>query len=590
MDVISGIYDACKTLFALIAAHPLMALATAVGALAAAYLLFRDNTSEAVKAEQRHGEELQKEYDKVMEVKEAWDELKESQQKQMDAGMTEMSYYEGLVDELNGLLDSNGKVKKGYEERASFIVDTLSEALDLEINKNQSLNGQIKDLTKNIDNVIAKKKAQIILNAQEELYAEAIKNETQASQELAKAEEQLNEEKQKVAQTNLEIEYAERNLDRAVKNGRSRDIKQISDELEDLKKLKDEQTSNMITADATYRQKQRIVQEYAYNKAQYEQNMVLAHKGAYDQMTTISWNYVKEYENVEDAEKKMAEDKLKGEQERLIALYQMRTESNAKILDEEIKHQEKMVEEAKKGLDKYNTETDKKLYYTNDIWDARMDALMSDLTRQNVRFYKTADGNVQMYVNGVKEGTPQTEEAMKELIANSVKELTNGTKYQEAGENIVDGVTKGVEIKKGAAYKAISSFGSNLLAKLKKALQEQSPSKATAEMGEFLDEGLSKGIKSEEKNVLKEANKLGTSLLGTLNNSLGKNLELNKVNIQAELNKPSTNGLGIKNNKVNEETMMVSAFKKALKEVKVVMNSREMGQFVTTTVEKEVFS
>ena len=36
--------------------------------------------------------------------------------------------------------------------------------------------------------------------------------------------------------------------------------------------------------------------------------------------------------------------------------------------------------------------------------------------------------------------------------------------------------------------------------------------------------------------------------------------------------------------------MMVSAFKQALTEVKVVMDDREMGSFVTNTVERVVFA
>ena len=38
------------------------------------------------------------------------------------------------------------------------------------------------------------------------------------------------------------------------------------------------------------------------------------------------------------------------------------------------------------------------------------------------------------------------------------------------------------------------------------------------------------------------------------------------------------------------ETAMFAAFKKALTEVKVVMNNREMGAFVENTIERAVYS
>ena len=109
-------------------------------------------------------------------------------------------------------------------------------------------------------------------------------------------------------------------------------------------------------------------------------------------------------------------------------------------------------------------------------------------------------------------------------------------------------------------------------------------------MGQFLDEGIVLGIKQKSKNVLGAADSLGKSVLGTLNSSLSKDLEANKINIASQLNKPNISHLSGKNGVMQDEMLMLDAFKKALKDVKVVMNGREMGQFVTNTIEKEVFS
>lgn len=524
IDVITNIYESCKTLFALIAAHPIMALVSAVGLLATAYLTFRDNTNAAIEAEEKHKKALEEELSAIDDANEAWKDLKNTQQQQIDNGLSEMQYYESLVSELDSITDANGKVKEGYEDRASFIVDKLSSALDIEIDKEKSLNGQVKDLRTNIDELLKKKKAQIILNAQEELYAEAIKKEEEASYNLLRAEDAVNAQKEKIVKTSQEIARYQDMYNEAVASGNTKQAEAIRYHKNELEELNKKQYETLKSLQDKYNKAEETVREYTYNKAMYEQNMVAAQKGAYDEMITISYNYVKEYEKAEDAERQQAEDHLRASQARLRELYRIRNESNQKQIDAEIEKQKKIVDEAQKGLDRYNWLSGNKLNENLAIWDAQMDVLLSDLTGQNVRFYKTADGNVQMYINGVKEGTPKSDKAMRELIASNVTQLTKGTQYEKAGEDIVNGIIKGVNIKKGAAYTAIANLGSSLLTKLKKSLNEHSPSKATNEMGQFLDEGLIMGIKKKQSEVLKSAQTLGTTVLGGLNSSLTGNV------------------------------------------------------------------
>ena len=89
--------------------------------------------------------------------------------------MTELNHYESLYDELSNIVDQNGKVKEGYEERASFITTTLKDALGVEIEYVDGVIQGYGSLVKSIDEVMEKKKAQIVLASQESLYTEAIK-------------------------------------------------------------------------------------------------------------------------------------------------------------------------------------------------------------------------------------------------------------------------------------------------------------------------------------------------------------------------------------------------------------------------------
>ena len=91
----------------------------------------------------------------------------------------------------------------------------------------------------------------------------------------------------------------------------------------------------------------------------------------------------------------------------------------------------------------------------------------------------------------------------------------------------------GNERKQQGIFGRITTFGQTLLAKLKKSLDEHSPSKATEEMGVFLLKGLTNGINKEEGSVQKALTKLGTSMLNNVSknvnsiSSVGKSLITN---------------------------------------------------------------
>ena len=101
----------------------------------------------------------------------------------------EYGYYQKLANELDTLVDANGRVKKGNEERATVITQILSEALGIEIDLTNGVIQNYQKLKTGIDEVIQKKKAEAVIDAAKEDYAEAIKNQADAYQELIQAQE-----------------------------------------------------------------------------------------------------------------------------------------------------------------------------------------------------------------------------------------------------------------------------------------------------------------------------------------------------------------------------------------------------------------
>ena len=106
--------------------------------------------------------------------------------------MVEAEYADKLSQQLLGLVDANGKVKKGNEERADFILGELNKALGTEYKLNDNLitnNGEVVDsykkLQKSIKDTIEQKKKEAEQEVNAELYKENLKQQIKLEREKA---------------------------------------------------------------------------------------------------------------------------------------------------------------------------------------------------------------------------------------------------------------------------------------------------------------------------------------------------------------------------------------------------------------------
>lgn len=160
-------------------ANPIGLVISAVAALAAGLGVYALTQKEAESATDKANK-------KLAEQAEAIRETQAARQEEVAGIQTQFGYYQQLWDELQGIVDQNGKIKEGYEERAAFITSTLSEALGVEIETTDGVIQKYGELTQSIDQVIKKKKAEAILSAYEDDYTTAIKNQTQAAKEVSR--------------------------------------------------------------------------------------------------------------------------------------------------------------------------------------------------------------------------------------------------------------------------------------------------------------------------------------------------------------------------------------------------------------------
>lgn len=118
--------------------------------------------------------------------------VREEMDKASASSMSEIANIEKLKNELTTLVDENGKVKDGYRDRVSFILKELNEALGTEYSMTGNVISQYKNLQNEINSLILKKKAQIVLENEEGKYSEALANKESAYQKMIDAQNEYN--------------------------------------------------------------------------------------------------------------------------------------------------------------------------------------------------------------------------------------------------------------------------------------------------------------------------------------------------------------------------------------------------------------
>lgn len=234
-----------------------------ITALAGTMLYLATKESEAQKEAKAFAEEMANQ-------KQSYEDYNKSVDKTTSSNLAQIDSVGKLKEELYTLVDANGKVKSGYEGRVSFILNQLNNALGKEYKLNDNIIQSYKDLQAEIDTTIEKKKAEVILNSEQEKFANAKDNETEAVNNLKTATENL---------TKVKEEYG-MSLDELRKKAEG-----------SLGKEK-EYLENIINAydDAT-----QIVKDNTEIQKQYAEDYALFMDGKYEEMgksirdTTTNW-------------------------------------------------------------------------------------------------------------------------------------------------------------------------------------------------------------------------------------------------------------------------------------------------------------
>ena len=198
--IITSIIGAVQSLFTVLLANPIMTIVAGVTALTAAIIAYNNNSdgmTDKTRAQISANNELQNNIngttDKINALAEAYNTVSSSSSQRILDIQAEYAQTEQLWGELQKITDENGKIKKGYEDRASYITGELSQALGTEITiVDNQIQGYGK-LQSSIQRTIAMKRLEAAIDAKKEEYNKAKEQEVELSATMATAQEDYNE-------------------------------------------------------------------------------------------------------------------------------------------------------------------------------------------------------------------------------------------------------------------------------------------------------------------------------------------------------------------------------------------------------------
>lgn len=487
-------------------ANPIGVAVAGTVALLAAGTALKSVLTRETEAEREHSQALrdsteaaQKNLEAIQERKKSYEEFVQAQNEQVAGDVAQLDRLRQLNDELNTIVDANGQVKAGEEDRAAFITSQLSSALGLEISMTDGVISNYQELQGQIQSLIQQKRIDAVMTAQQAKYEEAIANQMQAASEASAAYTAMKQAENDVKKESAELAELEAEHDQAVIDGN----KALVSTLEEKIKRQREDVDSAQEA-------------YEKNKEAYEENTAL----------------LAQYANDIDMYTALAKAAASG---------------NAEAI-------EQAISQITAGIKTASAATNEELQ--QQVVDV---SNMEALIRQEVE--KGTPGFTQAMLTQAQSATqsaleefakvaPQTAEELAKVPPEAVAALVAGdmrgqlsaeasgavqgmldqfddldSETREAFAQAIYGALEGLEgfdQLKDPAEEGVEAF----LETLRTALDEHSPSKKTEEIFRLAMEGAAQGVESGKEGVLTKAGEFVTAFLGKFTESgLGEKLQ-----------------------------------------------------------------
>lgn len=498
-------------------------------------------------ASRDNSQELDEWQEKIDVAKEKNKELTDSYQTFIDkrnekvsTATSENQYYDNLWEELQKIVDENGKVNSGYEDRAKFITTKLSDLTGTEIKLNDGVIDNYKNLRDTIQEVIDKKKANNILSAYESNYNEAVTNKSEAQNNVESA--QAAYESAQRGTSKVQTEYnkdvtelmtLEQQLKRAKEKGPimskiiglSAKVDQGKKELDSAKKFEQEKKKELETSKKTLQEYLTTIDNYenlqtailneneentsdALRKIQ--NDFITAKSGTEETLKQQCVNYRMRFTEIQQA---IAEGKTDyytaDDLTNMQLLLQAAEDEYNKYCQNSLETGEKATSNVADGIDK-NSVT---VYESaNKVSKKGSFGFASD---QHERV-KIGSKSVNDYASGI-DGNSGGARRAGVRIGKSARGGVASVSLFNTGNNFVQGFINGIS--SGNAIKNVWSsatgIGGLALGAVKKILGINSPSREAKKIGSYFTEGLVIGINDNKNKVKLSTENLASSMLGS---------------------------------------------------------------------------
>lgn len=525
-----------------------------VGLLTAAVLAFRVATSKAAEASDKESkslDEMKKRHEEtsksVEKMTKEWKELKEARDKSVSDTTAQFDYYKKLKDELDDMVDKNGKVKKSQKDRAKFIVTTLNDALGTELKMTGRVIKNYEKEKKSIDKLIETKKAQLILDTYKDSYTKAVTNKSKAATNKDTAEANLKETQKKLEAAKKELKAAQdtKKLERYIKEaggGRAGQIsgsRRYNQELEaargNEKKLREQEKKNKKTFENAEKQ----YSQYCTTITNWEALSVAAASGNNKKIKKELTKMVNNFITAENGTEKSLKNQVENTKKQYENLNKQFKEGKAGITKEDVNNAKYLMQASDKALKKFEKKAK-----------------------------KSGQKTTKEYKEGLEIGKNKAGKSAED-ISKLVEKKMKGIKSKEAGENFVKGLKTGMEKGKQSSglIAKVGKLADNMLSKLKEKLEIHSPSKKTEEIGKYFTIGTAKGIEKAYDTV-------GRAIAALAKKSLSQLKKANQTgkyeDIGTKVSEAYANGITKQEQKAEKavKKLVDRAVKKAQKETK----------------------
>lgn len=486
-------------------ANPIGAAVAGTAALLAVGTALKAVKTRETEAEREHSQALRdnveaakENLEAAQERKRSYEEFVQTQNEQAAGDVAQMDRLRQLNNELNTIVDANGRVKAGEEDRAAFITSQLSSALGLEISMTDGVIGNYQELQGQIQNLIEQKRIEAVMTAQQAKYEEAVANQMQAASEASAAYTAMKQAENDVKRESAELDSLEEEHRQAVIDGNKALVSTLEEKIK-------KQQEDVDSAQEAYEKNKEAYSENTELLAQYANDIdmytALAEAAASGNAEAIEQAISQITAGIKTASSATAEEL----QQQVVDVANMENLIRQEVEKGTPGFTQAMLTQAQSATTSALEEFAKVAPQTAAELAKVPPEAVAALVAGNMRGQLSAEASGA--VQGMLEQFDSLDDETREAFAMAIYGALEGL---EGFDQLADPAKEGADA---------------FLDSLREALQEHSPSRATEEIFQLAMEGAKNGITNNQEGVLSAAGTFIASFLGKFQESgLGETL------------------------------------------------------------------